>query len=59
MTDNNECAAWKKWWYEIGSGIYPFPNHDMEERSERISKIAWQAAILSVGIDKNGEQNGR
>jgi hypothetical protein len=29
------------WWYNEGSGLFPFHNEDAEEHCRRVSKIAW------------------
>ena len=38
----------KQWWYNIGSGIQPLKNDDMESHAERISQATWPAAVASV-----------
>ena len=42
----------KQWWHNIGSGIQPLKNDDMESHAERISEATWNAAVPAfLGID--------
>lgn len=34
-------SGFNQWWFDVGSGIKPFSNHDMEQHSERIAFYAW------------------
>lgn len=43
MTDKN-CEEFEKWWKDCGSGMWPLPEHDMEEHSRRIAQAAWEAS---------------
>ena len=36
-----EDEAYKAWWHNVGSGIIPLLNEDMEEFAHRITQIAW------------------
>ncbi len=40
----NSLVGFRNWWWNVGSGIGPKENHDMEEHASRISEIAWDAA---------------
>lgn len=31
-----------RWWREIGSGISPLSQHDMEQHAERVASMAWE-----------------
>jgi hypothetical protein len=42
--------GFEAWWHWTGSGIAPAKGHDHEEHAERISCIAWDAALASVGL---------
>ena len=34
-------SGFNQWWFDVGSGIKPFSNHDMEQHAERIAFYAW------------------
>jgi uncharacterized protein YjiS (DUF1127 family) len=40
-----ENEAFRKWWFEYGSGITPSYGQDMHEHAHTIAAEAWQAAI--------------
>lgn len=51
----------EKWWYNTGSSIRPKKNEDYEEFAERITKIAFEAALCNQWIyskDKLPDKNG-
>ncbi len=42
----------KQWWHNIGSGIIPREDDDMEDHTKRVSEAAWNAATAAgIGID--------
>ncbi len=40
----DDKRAFKEWWHNVGSGIIPFKEADMESHAHRIAKAAWRAA---------------
>lgn len=44
-------AAFRKWWHNIGSGMPPRTDEDMETHTRRLCEIAWNAAIGSCDRD--------
>jgi putative phage-type endonuclease len=60
-TSRTHQEAFKKWWWNIGSGIKPLKGEDHEEFAERMSALAWDAAIESVSgyvFDSDADAHG-
>lgn len=52
VSDNlNSLVRFSNWWANVGSGITPKKNHDLEEHTERIAEIAWNVARAHMADD--------
>ena len=43
----------KKWWYEVGSGLKLLPGHDHEQHAARIAELAWLECYKTEHLKKS------
>lgn len=44
-------SGFDAWWFDVGSGFPPLQCEDAEAHARRVSRMAWEAALLVGAMD--------